>query len=175
MHLQPLRHDPHASFRRSESICIKALPVRTTPRYPLSSAMSSQRPMPQPPAPRSVVRVLVETPAGAVPLESFLGALFVLALKQTEERVPDSHTSLPAQPRPLDTARAAEFFGISKQTMAKWRLDGNGPPYMQDGWRGALQVEGLERVALLGEGPTHNGRATQIKTRLTTALDQRRV
>lgn len=78
------------------------------------------------------MRVLVETPAGTVPLDSFFAALFELALKQVEQRHPRP-SSVRVSSGLLDTVRAAEFLGISKQTMANWRMRGNGPPFIKMG------------------------------------------
>ncbi len=66
-------------------------------------------------------------------MDSFFEALFDLALKRAEERRPLTPTNLTASSGLLDTARAAEFLGIAKQTMARWRVDGQGPPFIKVG------------------------------------------
>ena len=47
----------------------------------------------------------------------------------------------------LNTDDAARFLGLSKQTLAKWRVEGGGPPYRKFGSHVAYRREDLEAFA----------------------------
>lgn len=93
-------------------------------------------------------RILVETPDGVRSLESFLGSLFELASRLgTEIRVPappQAPVTWSSQPGLLDTNRAAAKLGMSKQTLANWRLRGNGPPFFKIGNAVRYRPEDME-------------------------------
>ncbi len=44
----------------------------------------------------------------------------------------------------LDTPRAAQFVGVSKRTLEKWRYEGIGPPYLKLGRRVLYSMADLE-------------------------------
>lgn len=48
----------------------------------------------------------------------------------------------PDQRKRLRTAAAAHYIGVSRSTLAKWRIKGEGPPYHRCGPRIVYYLEG---------------------------------
>ncbi len=62
-------------------------------------------------------------------------------------KISSSRTSRPIadnQAQRIDTVRAANFVGVSRRTLEKWRYEGSGPPYLKLGRRVLYCLPDLE-------------------------------
>lgn len=56
-----------------------------------------------------------------------------------------STTTTTSAPGALDTADAAQYTGIARATLKKWRTTGVGPPYVRAGTKIVYLIEDLDQ------------------------------